>query len=109
MKTKDLFKAIEAHNSIAERLETKRAFIGCMSIEDCNGFLVHLGVDNINRDDGRFYNWNEFAATIAYDFRKDVATLVAKGSLVETSKGVFILKDDEYCDGFAIKFFIYNN
>ena len=45
----------------------------------------------------------------AYDFRKEVAALVAKGSLVETSKGVFILKDDEYCDGFAIKFFIYNN
>lgn len=110
MKTKDLLKAIEAANFVAERVNGKRAFITCETLTLCRGCVVELSIENARTEESRFYNWNDFAATIAADYTEDVQKLVAKGTIKETAtKGIFILENAEYCDGMALRFFIYNN
>ena len=110
MKTKYLLKAIEAANFVAERTNGKRAFIECETLTFCGAYTMELSVRNVRTDDLRFYNWNDFVATIAADYVEDVQTLIAKETLKETStKGIFILANAEYLDGMALRFFIYNN
>lgn len=110
MKTKDLLKAIEAANFVAERTNGKRAFIECETLSFCRGYTLELSVENVRTKERRFYNWDDLAASIAADYSKDVQTLIAKGTLKETStKGIFILANAEYLDGMALRFFIYNN
>ena len=110
MKTKDLLKAIEAANFVAERTNSKRAFVTCETLTLCRGCVIELGVENARTENSRFYNWNDLAATITADYSEDVQKLIAKGTLKETTtKGIFILENSEYCDGMALRFFIYNN
>lgn len=110
MKTKDLFKAIESHNFIASRTNGKRAFIICNTLTLAHGYVIELSAENARTGDNRFSNWNDFAASIADDYSEDVCALVAKGTLKETSdKEYFSLEDKNYCDGMALRFYIYNN
>lgn len=106
MKVKDLLKAIEAHNLIAEMNGTKRAFVFCEYSIHCKGYIFKYWLHNAKTEECDFYSWNEFAASIA-DELKEVISLIAKGQLKATNdKDIFLLENADYCDGISLKIFV---
>ena len=106
MKTKDLFKSLEAANQISKQTGM-RFYIAVDFIDTKNG--VTLCVKNINNtlsNSYRFHYWNEFAASIASEYTEDVCALVGKHRLARYDNGMFTLSNDEVCHGFALRFLI---
>lgn len=107
MKTKQLFKSLEAANFISK--QTGVRFYIAVDFIDTDTH-VSFSVENINdhmSTSRRFHNWNEFAASIAAEYTEDVCALVGKQQLATHGDGIFTLANPEICDGVAFRFFIY--
>lgn len=109
MKIKDLFKTIEAANFVASQIGGKRVYIECETLSKCRGYDVALPVDNVRDNSRRFYNFNDFAASIASDYTEDVCALVGKQQLANHCDGVFTCGNQDICDDCALRFVIYHD
>lgn len=106
MKTKELFKKIEAANFIANNTPAGlRVCITCDFIDIKNGCIA-LPVSNANGK-SNFNTWNEFAACIADEYTNDVCELIAKCALRYNREGRYfeIRNGNEY----ALEFRVWNN
>lgn len=101
MRTKDLFIMVEAANFVASRIDAKRVFVHCDTLERLKGnFVLELSVTNVTGNGSRFYTWEAFAAAIAADYTEDVLELVDKGEISDHGDGVFMTGRA----GFALRF-----
>lgn len=103
MKTKELFKALEAANFVASTIDRKRCHIEADALTrdymGHSGYTLQTGIRNARDYTFRFRTWNEFAASVACDFHEDVCTLIAKGALRRTDTlNSFVLSDEEISD-----------
>lgn len=107
MKTKQLFKSLEAANFISK--QTGLRFYIAVDFIDTDTH-VSFSVENINdhmSTSRRFHNWNEFAASIAAEYTEDVCALVGTQQLAAHGDGIFTLANPEICRGVVLRFFIY--
>ena len=103
MTIKQLFDKIETANFIASQAGTGKFFISCEEIAPITDGQEVLNQVNQTY---RFYKWDDFACSIAYDYSEDVCKLLRINLNPQRNKGEFVLIDDKIVKDFGLRFFI---
>lgn len=105
MKAKELFKKVEATNFIYGATHAgAMVYITCNIVNADDPTIVDR-VHEYKPYNNRFYSWNGFASTVAFEFGQDICDLIGSGKLKysKVSRTFYIENAD-----WIIRFYVWN-
>ena len=105
MKAKDLFKKVEAANFIHNSTHAGGMLYITCDIIDADDPTIVDHVHDYRPYNDRFYSWNGFASTVAYEFHQDICDLIGSGELKYSaySKSFYVENAD-----WIIRFYVWD-